>query len=1054
MAHVTLQRRSGAPRLIEWTGERCVPWAPDPQVVYEHLHRYLWAARLVQGRRVLDLASGEGFGAMILAESASAVVGVDIDGRSVEHARLNYGAPTLGFEVADARDLSRFPEHSFGAVVAFEMIEHVAEQERVLDEIRRVLEPDGLLVISTPDRAAYGAASPEANPFHIRELAREELTALLQTRFANTAIWGQRTITGSALAALEDPTGDDAAPWRSFFIERVGDEWRVASGLSPVYVVALASNAPLPPGPADSTLGDCGLQLVRAVEADRAEKLGEARALREARERDARELQTELEAQRSELEAQRSELEAQRGEVARLRARTASDAHTIASLDDQLNATSRQVLRIKQSVTWQLFQRVRGAVFAALGGEGSRGVDALQYTLRRLGRRMGPTAPGSGAAMTRESAPARKARIELPRSEHPEASIVIPLHAHAELTRAALESIRDNTRHVSYEVILVDDAADPATKALLQNVRGARLIVNETNIGYLRSVKRGADAARGRWLVLCNNDIEVRPGWLATLLECAESSSDVGIVTPKYLYPDGSLAEAGGIIWRDGTGVNYGRGEQPTSCRYEFRRETDYGSAAALMVRADFWREVGGFDERFLPMYYEDTDLCFQAREVGLRVVYEPRAQVVHVEGATAGVDVSVGHKRHQALNRPKFVDKWHTRLDAEHFAPGRERLWAAANRCSGARVLVVDHRVPMWDRDSGSLRMKGILEQLVALDCQVVLLPDNGKPAQPYTRELQRIGVEVLYGLDLTTELDVIGPSLDLVILSRPDTASRWVDRVRVCAPTAMVAYDTVDLHWLREARQAALGAQDDLGDSPIPRRAATMRDMELGLIRATDATLVVTDNERAQVEADVPQARVLVLPNVHERREYVPPASGREGVIFVGGFEHPPNIDGAMSLVNHVMPLVWQKLGDVSVSIVGPSAPPEVEALASSLVEVKGWVPDLGPLLDSKLALVAPLSYGAGLKGKVTQALAAGLPVVTTPIGAEGLDADDGEQLMIGDSPAELAERVVRVLRDEDLWHRLSRSGQELVAEGCSPALIAERLGELLHLEPAQAR
>ncbi|MGB0096359.1 MAG: class I SAM-dependent methyltransferase, partial [Solirubrobacteraceae bacterium] len=212
---MTFQRRSGAPRLIGWTGERCVPWAPDSQVVYEHLHRYLWAARLVDDRHVLDLASGEGFGAAILAQSAASVVGVDIDERTVEHAGLNYGGPELGFEIADARDLSRFAEHSFGAVVAFEMIEHIAEQERVLDEIRRVLEPDGVLVISTPDRAAYGAASSEANRFHVRELAREEFAALLQTRFANTATWGQRTITGSALAALDHPTVGDAPPWRS-----------------------------------------------------------------------------------------------------------------------------------------------------------------------------------------------------------------------------------------------------------------------------------------------------------------------------------------------------------------------------------------------------------------------------------------------------------------------------------------------------------------------------------------------------------------------------------------------------------------------------------------------------------------------------------------------------------------------------------------------------------------------------------------------------------------------------------------------------------------------
>src|SRR5205823_1362564 len=135
-----------APRLIEWTGERCVPWGPDVQVVYEHFLRYRWAAEIVSGRRVLDLASGEGFGAAILAESAESVVGVDIDEQTVEHSRLNYDGPAIDFQVGDARDLSGFEVASFGAVVAFEMIEHVDEHARVLDEITRVLEPGGLLI--------------------------------------------------------------------------------------------------------------------------------------------------------------------------------------------------------------------------------------------------------------------------------------------------------------------------------------------------------------------------------------------------------------------------------------------------------------------------------------------------------------------------------------------------------------------------------------------------------------------------------------------------------------------------------------------------------------------------------------------------------------------------------------------------------------------------------------------------------------------------------------------------------------------------------------------
>jgi GT2 family glycosyltransferase/ubiquinone/menaquinone biosynthesis C-methylase UbiE len=1002
-----LPRRKGAPRLIDWTGERCVPWAPDVQVVYEHLHRYLWAAEVVAGRRVLDLATGEGFGAAILARSAASVVGVDIDERTVEHAKLNYEADNLSFELADARTLTQFEDGSFGAVVAFEIIEHVSEQDSVLDEIRRVLEPGGVLIVSTPDREAYAKTNP-GNPFHARELLSEEFVELLRSRFANVATFAQRAISGSALEQLEHGSERLAAAGRSFVVERAGDEWRVAPGLPALYVVAVASDGELPPLPRDSTLADPELELKREA----------ATAARE-------QLKRELE---------------------RLKARSVQDAATIASLNESLNDANRKLSQIEGSVTWQLFQRVRATTFKLLGGRDSPGGERLQAALRLVGRLLlrGRVhsqlsgAPRRVRRVTRGTGP-----LSFPPVSEPDVSIVIPLYAHAELTDAALRSILDNTNDVSYEVILVDDSEDPPTKALLERVSGAKVIVNASNLGYLRSTKRGADAAAGRWLVLCNNDIEVEPGWLGELLDCGESDPSIAVVVPKYVYPDGSLAEAGGIVFRDGTGANYGRGEDPARCHYEYRREVDYGSAAALMVRTDFWREVGGFDERFEPMYYEDTDLCFEARRRGLRVMYEPRSEVIHVEGATAGTDENSGHKRHQARNRPKFVEKWGAELQAGHVEADRALLWMAANLRRGPRVLVVDHRVPTWDRDSGSLRMRGMLEALHDLGCQVTFLPVNALAAQPYTSELQRIGIEVLYGIDLRAALRRIGPGLSLAILSRPQFAKEWLKQVHQYAPQAPVVFDTVDLHWLREARRAALTAGNGAG---LSRGVSAMRERELGLVRATDATLVVTEEERAHVISDVPEALVQVVPNVHEPRQSVPGPEGRRGVLFVGGFEHPPNVHGALVLVREVMPIVWRELGDVPVTIVGADAPAEVEQLASELVHVRGWVPDLDPVLDSARMLLAPLTYGAGLKGKVTQALAVGLPVLTTPIGAEGLDAVDGEHMLIGDSPAGMAQRAVRLLCDDALWRRLSNAGQELVAAHCSPAVMSARLGELL--------
>jgi glycosyltransferase involved in cell wall biosynthesis len=368
--------------------------------------------------------------------------------------------------------------------------------------------------------------------------------------------------------------------------------------------------------------------------------------------------------------------------------------------------------------------------------------------------------------------------------------------------------------------------------------------------------------------------------------------------------------------------------------------------------------------------------------------------------------------------------------------------LWHGANHRRDPKVLIADHRVPTWDRDSGGLRMRGMIEALIDLGCHVTFIPDNLMSLQPYTRELQRIGVEVLYGIDVESHLASTGDSLSLVVLSRPQVAGRWLELIRQHAPSATVAYDTVDLHWLREARRD----RGCSGGAALSPKAAAMREFELALIRATDATIVVSERERGQVVRDVPEAVVHVVPNVNEIRAVVPPPHERCGVLFVGGFEHPPNVDAALTLICDVMPQVWREDGEVRVTIVGADPPPEVTALASPLVDVKGWVQDLEALLDSARALVAPLTYGAGLKGKVTQALAAGLPVVTTAIGAEGLDAIDGKHLLIGGTPEELAEHVIRIMRDGELWLRLSRSGQQLAADLCSPAVMAARLSLLL--------
>lgn len=251
-----------AEKLINWTGERCVPWGHEVQGIYEHLNRYYFAAGLAAGKHVLDLASGEGYGSAILAARASSVIGLDIDPTSVEHSRSAYPLPNAEFVEGTMLDLSRFEDGEFDLVVCFEALEHVAEHAELLGEITRVLGPGGAAVISTPDREAYAATLSEPNPFHVKELDRNELEDLLRAHFEHFALWGQNSVAGSRLFRLDAPT--EGSPAETLVAHR-GGAW-AEEGAVPIFFVAVASKRKLPELPSASYLLDPKLEVLRERE--------------------------------------------------------------------------------------------------------------------------------------------------------------------------------------------------------------------------------------------------------------------------------------------------------------------------------------------------------------------------------------------------------------------------------------------------------------------------------------------------------------------------------------------------------------------------------------------------------------------------------------------------------------------------------------------------------------------------------------------------------------------------------------------------------------------
>ena len=627
----------------------------------------------------------------------------------------------------------------------------------------------------------------------------------------------------------------------------------------------------------------------------------------------------------------------------------------------------------------------------------------------------------------------------------PRVSIVIPVYGHDEHTFNCLSSMAEHTRLDDVEIIVVDDASPVPVVQALGGVSGVNFIRAKQNGGFIQSCNLGAQNARGEYLVLLNNDIQVKPGWLDSLLKVFWLHADAGMVGARLVYPDGRLQEAGGIVWQDGSAWNWGRGDDPDRPPYRYIRAVDYCSGACLAIRMSDWRYLGGFDKAYAPAYYEDVDLAFRVRQLGKKVYYQPDTTIIHFEGISSGTDESSGVKQYQVINRSTFFERWKTVLKSHQpnaYQPQRE-----ADRGTKARVLIVEACMITPDQDAGSVRMLAMLELLVELGCKVSFIADNIEFRQPYVAQLQQAGVEVWHHPFVDSVAQLLterGKDFEVIMFCRHYIAARYLIDIRKWAPQAKIVFDTVDLHYLREQRLAQLD-----GSKALLESAEATRQQELGVVAGSDLTLVVSSLEQELLAKELPSAAVDIVTIIHETRQAAQKFSDRSGLLFVGGFRHPPNIDAVTWFVGEVWPLLQQKQPDMMLTIVGSNMPSSIRELKVPNVIIAGFVENMDPLLDTTRISVAPLRYGAGVKGKVNQAMACGLPVVATPVAAEGMNLQDGEDLLIADTPQAFADAVLRLYTDEALWNHLVAGGKRSIQANFSRTRAKATLAALVGIQ-----
>jgi GT2 family glycosyltransferase/glycosyltransferase involved in cell wall biosynthesis len=673
----------------------------------------------------------------------------------------------------------------------------------------------------------------------------------------------------------------------------------------------------------------------------------------------------------------------------------------IAKIDDEIKAA--QVPRIPGIAT-QLHWKIGSS-------EGTNSADEVAASESGV--------PNKAPAAPIPSLPLRS--LHFPAHEEVDVSVIIPVFNQLPFTHACLASLQTIQERPPFEVIIVDDCSTDSTRELVPEIRGIIYLRNETNSGFIASCNRGAEKARGKYLFFLNNDTIVKDGWLSALMDTFAEEPRAGVVGSKLVYPDARLQEAGGIIWRDASGWNFGKSDDPEKPEYNYLREVDYCSAAALMIPKSLFQSVGGFDSRYAPAYYEDTDLSFKVRRAGYKVLYQPLSEVIHYEGATGGTDLATGTKKHQDINRSTFAKRWAVELMAK---PANGDLTFLREPPPGRKnILVIDHHLPMPDRDSGSLRMFQILKLLHELGHRVIFIPDNLANIRPYTGELQKRGIEVVYHPYIKKVRDYLishGSDFDVVVLSRCDFARKYITDVRLFAPQSRIIFDTVDLHFLREASEARLTR-----DHEVRRKAQETQQLEYELIDQSDETWTVSSVEQQLLQEKWPNKSIQLVSNIVDVPGSKTPFALRRDWLFIGGFQHRPNIDAVLFFVQRIYPLVSEHLGDAKFYIIGEKAPPGIVALATDRIIVTGLQTDVRPFFDSVKLSVAPLRFGAGVKGKINQSMAFGVPVVATSLAVEGTALSDREEILVADEPEDFARALIELYESEELWKRLSENG-----------------------------
>lgn len=640
-----------------------------------------------------------------------------------------------------------------------------------------------------------------------------------------------------------------------------------------------------------------------------------------------------------------------------------------------------------------------------------------------------------------------KNKLNFNSSSKPKVSIIIPFYNQLDYTWNCLNHLHTHlTDKISFEILLIDD--NSSENCDFSEITGIRIIKNTENKGFLKNINIGIKESLGEYIYILNNDTEVQKDFLDELFYVFENFPNVGAVGSKLINADGSLQEAGSVFMKDCTIHQIVRKKEVYYPQVNYIYKVDYCSGCSLLFKKQKDNgEINLFDEQFAPAYFEETDFCFQIKYLqNKEVYYTPFSKVVHFNGVTYNEPINNNESKIKQkeelfrVNLEKFKKKWRAQIDAIQATTVETRI---EEIYKNKEVVFFCSIIPEYDKDSGSNRFKEIIQAFIKIGYSVSIikkktfLGDN-----QYIEFFQRLGVNVFYehhkSITIEKYLKKNNANATIAWFYNPDVFMEYYKITKKCLKKAKLVYDMVDIHHLRYQRALELDPKNNL----FRKKYTKYKSIETISAKESDYVITISEFEKNYMKQFCNEKKIITISNIHYskiEKEKTLPFEKRNDILFIGS-NHSPNVDAIYFLYNEIMPIVWKEIPDIRVIIIG-NINEEISDINDPKFIFKGYLPDINDFFLTNKFMIAPLRYGAGVKGKIGHAFEYFLPVITSSIGAEGMNLTNKKNALIEDTKEGFASAIIELYTNKNLWLELQNNSEKSL-EPFSKELLEQTL------------